>query len=53
MGSSKSPHKDGDQVTLKTGEQVVVTDAGEFITHVQGDGDRYPKPVSNDQIKPK
>lgn len=51
MGSSRSPHKDGDEVTLKSGETVKVTDAGEFITHVQGEGDRYPRPITNDQVK--
>ena len=50
MGSSRSPHNDGDKVVLKNGEEVTVTDGGEFITHVQGENDRYPRPVGNDQI---
>ena len=51
MGSSRSPHKDGDEVELTDGTKAKVTDAGEFITHVQVEGDRYSKPVTNDRIK--
>lgn len=53
MGSSRSPHKDGEEVELTDGTKAKVTDAGEFITHVQVEGEEYPKPVVNSQIKSK
>lgn len=52
MGSSLSPHKDGETVIVN-GKEVVVTDAGEFITHIQGEGDTWPRPVTNEQITKK
>lgn len=54
MGDGLSPFSKGEKVTDKaTGEEVTVTDAGEFITHVKADGDRYPRPKGNDQLQKK
>lgn len=42
--------KDGEWVKVK-GEEVRVTDPGEFVVHVQGENDRYPRPVRADEVE--
>lgn len=45
-----SKHNKGEWVKVD-GEPVRVTTEGENILHVQGDNDRYPRPVLADQVE--
>lgn len=45
-----SKHNKGEWVKVD-GEEVRVTEPGEFIVQVQGENDRYSRPVRADQVK--
>jgi hypothetical protein len=43
-------HNKGEWVKVE-GKEARVTEPGEFVVHVQGEDDRYPRPVRADQVK--
>ena len=49
-GYTMGKHNKGEWVKVD-GQEVRVIEPGEYVVHVQGEDDRYPKPVRADQVE--